>query len=69
MHGGNIQKNYLKCQPVETTQSVHCAVPKSELQELCGCTGCSECVWGGITLQPLPFWASSEQPESSLLSN
>lgn len=36
MHGGNIEKSYLKCQPVEATQSAHCAVAlQQQCPELC----------------------------------
>lgn len=45
MHGVNIQKSYLKCQPVEATQGVHfVALQQQQCPELCGGTGCTECV-------------------------
>lgn len=53
MQGVNIQKSYLKCQPLEATLSVRCAgalhqqcphLCPQQLQELCSGTGCSEYV-------------------------
>lgn len=45
MHGVNIQKSCLKCQPVEAAQGVHCAVAlQQQCPELCGHSGCRSSV-------------------------